>query len=125
MVQNGCAGIYPAMLAIMIAPTVGIDPFTVGFIAKLVIIVGISSFGVAGVVGGATFAALIVLSSMGLPVALAGLLISIEALIVMGRYALAVNSSILSGTITSRMFENFNTKTFDDHAAEDNEIVLY
>jgi L-cystine uptake protein TcyP (sodium:dicarboxylate symporter family) len=26
--QNGCAGIYPAMLAVMIAPTVGIDPFT-------------------------------------------------------------------------------------------------
>ena len=24
--QNGCAGIYPAMLAVMIAPTVGIDP---------------------------------------------------------------------------------------------------
>src|SRR5690606_15881266 len=26
MGQNGCAGIYPAMLAVMIAPTVGIDP---------------------------------------------------------------------------------------------------
>jgi len=31
--QNGCAGIYPAMLAVMIAPTVGIDPLTVSFIA--------------------------------------------------------------------------------------------
>ena len=24
--QNGCAGLYPAMLAVMVAPTVGINP---------------------------------------------------------------------------------------------------
>jgi L-cystine uptake protein TcyP (sodium:dicarboxylate symporter family) len=35
MGQNGCAGIYPAMLAVMIAPTVGIDPFTSGFLLPL------------------------------------------------------------------------------------------
>lgn len=45
--QNGCAGIYPAMLAVMIAPTVGIDPFTPGFIAQLIFIVTIGSVGVA------------------------------------------------------------------------------
>ena len=72
MGQNGCAGIYPAMLAVMIAPTVGIDPFTTGFLLPLVGIVTIGSVGVAGVGGGATFAALIVLSTLNLPVALAG-----------------------------------------------------
>ena len=70
--QNGCAGIYPAMLAVMIAPTVGIDPLSPGFIATLILVVAISSFGVAGVGGGATFAAIIVLSAMDLPIALAG-----------------------------------------------------
>ncbi|MGL4805286.1 MAG: L-cystine transporter, partial [Bacteroidales bacterium] len=70
--QNGCAAIYPAMIAVMIAPTVGISPFDIEFIIKLVAIIAISSFGVAGVGGGATFAALIVLSSMNLPVALVG-----------------------------------------------------
>ncbi len=30
--QNGCAGIYPAMLAMMVAPTVGIDPLQPQFI---------------------------------------------------------------------------------------------
>src|SRR5699024_3036647 len=55
--QNGCAGIYPAMLAVMIAPTVGIDPLTWEFIVPLTLIIGMSSFGVAGVGGGATFAA--------------------------------------------------------------------
>lgn len=122
--QNGCAGLYPAMLAIMIAPSAGIDPFTFGFIAKLVLIVGISSFGVAGVGGGATFAAIIVLSSMGLPVGLAGLLISIEALIDMGRTALNVNDSILSGTLTSRILGKLNLKTFNDKTVIEKDIAI-
>ncbi|APC49806.1 L-cystine transporter [Virgibacillus halodenitrificans] len=117
MGQNGCAGIYPAMLAVMIAPTVGIDPLSPGFILQLVLIIGVSSFGIAGVGGGATFAALIVLSSMNMPVALAGLLISIEALIDMGRTALNVNGAMVSGTISSRILEKLNLKTFNDKTA--------
>ena len=53
--QNGCAGVYPAMLATIVAPTVGIDVFSLQFILMLVAVVTISSFGVAGVGGGATF----------------------------------------------------------------------
>ena len=117
MGQNGCAGIYPAMLAVMIAPTVGIDPLTFSFIIPLVLIIGISSFGIAGVGGGATFAALIVLSSLNLPVALAGILISVEALIDMGRTALNVNGSMVAGTITSRALGNFDESTFNDQDA--------
>jgi L-cystine uptake protein TcyP (sodium:dicarboxylate symporter family) len=111
--QNGCAGIYPAMLAVMIAPTVGIDPYTLGFLAPLVAVVTIGSVGVAGVGGGATFAALIVLSSLNLPVALAGLLISIEPLIDMGRTALNVSGSITAGTVTSRLLGQTDLRTFD------------
>ena len=114
--QNGCAGIYPAMLAFMIAPTVGIDPFTMSFIIPLIAIIAIGSVGVAGVGGGATFAALIVLSSMGLPVALVGLLISIEPLIDMGRTALNVSGSIAAGTITSRLMGETNMAIFEADA---------
>ncbi|MBT3899850.1 MAG: cation:dicarboxylase symporter family transporter, partial [Gammaproteobacteria bacterium] len=53
--QNGCAGIYPAMLATMIAPTMGIDPLDPTFMLTLVGVVAISSFGIAGIGGGATF----------------------------------------------------------------------
>jgi L-cystine uptake protein TcyP (sodium:dicarboxylate symporter family) len=118
--QNGCAGIYPAMLAVMIAPTVGIDPFTIAFILPLVAIITIGSVGVAGVGGGATFAALIVLSAMNLPVALAGLLISIEPLIDMGRTALNVSGSITAGTFASRMLGQTDMAVFDN----DEEIEL-
>ncbi|OOH85712.1 L-cystine transporter [Pasteurellaceae bacterium 15-036681] len=104
--QNGCAGIYPAMLAVMVAPTVGIDPFSVQYIATLILVVAISSFGIAGVGGGATFAAIVVLSSLNLPLALVGLLISIEPLIDMGRTALNVNGAMVAGTISDRLLKN-------------------
>ncbi|ALC92584.1 sodium:dicarboxylate symporter [Bacillus sp. FJAT-18017] len=101
--QNGCAGIYPAMLAVMVAPAAGIDPTSISFIVTLILVVTISSFGVAGVGGGATFAALIVLSVMNLPVAIVGLLISVEPLIDMGRTALNVSGAMTSGVLTSKV----------------------
>ncbi len=111
--QNGCAGIYPAMLAVMIAPTVGINPLAPAFLIKLIVITALASFGIAGVGGGATFAALTVLSAMGLPVGLVGLLIAIEPLIDMGRTALNVNGSMLSGVISSRLMGELNLETYN------------
>jgi uncharacterized protein len=111
--QNGCAGVYPAMLAVMIAPTVGINPLTPSFIFTLIVVVAISSFGVAGVGGGATFAAILVLSTMNLPVALAGLLISVEPLIDMGRTAVNVSGAMTSGVITSKVTGELDTETYN------------
>ncbi|WP_252106850.1 MULTISPECIES: L-cystine transporter [unclassified Halomonas] len=117
--QNGCAGLYPAMLAMMIAPTVGIDPLSLEFLATLVLVVTLASFGIAGVGGGATFAAIIVLSTLDLPIALAGLLISIEPLIDMGRTAINVNGSMTAGTVTSRLLGQHDGAIF---AAESDEL---
>lgn len=112
--QNGCAGIYPAMLAVMIAPTVGIDPLTPSFLLTLVVVVALSSFGVAGVGGGATFAAILVLSAMDLPIALAGLLISVEPLIDMGRTAVNVSGAMTSGLLTSKVQKQLDTDAYND-----------
>ncbi len=117
--QNGCAGVYPAMLAIMIAPSVGINPFDPGFIATLILVVAISSFGVAGVGGGATFAAIIVLSAMNLPVALAGVLISVEPLIDMGRTALNVNDSMVAGVTTARITGELDKNVYNSKEVQD------
>jgi uncharacterized protein len=119
MGQNGCAGLYPAMLAVMIAPTIGINPLDPGFIATLIAIVTISSFGIAGVGGGATFAALIVLSALDMPVALAGLLISIEPLIDMGRTAVNVSGAMTAGTITSRVLGQADDTIFNQDLEAD------
>ncbi|WP_272493158.1 L-cystine transporter [Sporosarcina cyprini] len=112
--QNGCAGIYPAMLAVMIAPTVGQNPLEPMFLLTLVAIVAISSFGVAGVGGGATFAAILVLSALNLPVALAGLLISVEPLIDMGRTALNVSGAMTAGVTTAKVTGELDKETYNE-----------
>ncbi|WP_323155916.1 cation:dicarboxylate symporter family transporter, partial [Pseudomonas alvandae] len=87
----------------------------------LVAIVTLSSAGVAGVGGGATFAALIVLPAMGLPVSLVALLISVEPLIDMGRTALNVSGSITAGAITSQVMQQTDKALLD--AEEHGELV--
>lgn len=117
--QNGCAGVYPAMLAVMLAPTVGINPLSLSFLIPLIIITAIGSFGIAGVGGGATNAALVVLSAMGLPVELAGLLISIEPLIDMGRTALNVSDAMVAGLVTAKSVGELDQTVFDAPIAAD------
>ena len=115
--QNGCAGIYPAMLATIIAPTVGIDVFSPAFVAGLVAVVVISSFGVAGVGGGATFASLIVLGTMGLPLEIVGLLAAVEPLIDMGRTALNVSDSMVAGVTASNAAGTLDRTVYNDPEA--------
>lgn len=109
--QNGCSGIYPAMLAIMVAPVANVE-IDLQFIVTLIAVVIISSFGVAG---GATFASILVLSTLNLPVALAGVLISVEPLIDMGRTALNVNDSMLAGTGTAKLTKHWDKDTFESN----------
>ncbi len=84
------------------------------FIIKLIIVTAIGSFGIAGVGGGATFAALTVLSIMGLPVGLVGLLIAIEPLIDMARTALNVSDSMLTGIVSGKLLNEFNISAYND-----------
>lgn len=115
--QNACAGLYPAMLAVMIAPGAGVDPTSMSFIASVIGVATLGSVGIAGVGGGATFAAIVVLSALNLPVALAGLLISIEPLIDMGRTAVNVSGSMTAGTVTSKLLGQLDFATFAAHDA--------
>lgn len=111
--QNGCAAIYPAMLVIMVAPTVG-QPITPGFFALMVLIITLTSIGIAGVGGGATFAGIAVLSALGLPVGIAGLLIAIEPLIDMMRTALNVSDGMVAAVVTAKLTDSLDKKVYDD-----------
>lgn len=119
--QNGCAGIYPAMLAVMALQITG-DPLTIGFIIELVIVIAISSFGIAGVGGGATFAAVAVLSIMGLDVTIAAVLVSIEPLIDMARTALNISDSMLAGVLTAKKNGTLNTEVYNAEVQVDEQI---
>ena len=117
--QNGCAGIYPAMLAVMIAPTQGINPLDPIFLVRLIVVTTFASFGIAGVGGGATFAALVVLSAMGFPVGLAGLLIAIEPLIDMARTSLNVSDSILAGVVAAKSMNELDLEEYNNPVITD------
>lgn len=105
------------MLAAIVAPAAGIDIFSPAYILTIMAVVTISSFGVAGVGGGATFAALIVLGSLNLPVAIVGLVISVEPIIDMARTLLNVNDSMIAGIVSSKRLKTFNEEIFNDDSA--------
>ncbi len=116
--QVGWAGIYPAMLAVMIAVSNN-QEISVAFIIQLLLVIAVTSFAVAGVGGGATNAAIIVLVSMGLPVTLAAVLISIEPIIDMARTALNVNGAITAGTITGVTTKSLDREVYNSTIATD------
>ena len=111
--QNGCAGIYPAVLAIVLAPSVGIDPTSIGFILSLIAIITISSFGIGGVGGGATFAAIAVLSTYNMPLTIVALLIGIEPIIDMARTMLNINGSVVSSLVSAKMTNNIDMEVYN------------
>ncbi|CCI82041.1 L-cystine transporter [Lactobacillus hominis] len=112
--QNGCAGIYPSMVAAITAPLVGINIFSWQFVLTLIAIDVISSFGVAGVGGGATFTTLMVLGALNLPVTVLGILIAIDPVVDMARTALNVNDSMVAGVITAKNLDELDWDNFQD-----------
>ncbi|MDR1802902.1 MAG: cation:dicarboxylase symporter family transporter [Treponema sp.] len=101
--QNGCAGVYPTMVAILVGLVQGWNVWSVGFLIPLVIYVVIASIGTAGVGGGATNVTLLVLSFMGLPVELVAILVSVDFIIDMGRTLVNVSDSILAGYVVGKL----------------------
>ena len=119
--QNGCAGIYPAMVIAMIAPTLGINVLEPAFLIKVIIIIAIGSFGIAGVGGGATSAALITLSALNFPVGLVAVLLGIEPIIDMGRTMLNVNDGMITAAVTGKVCKEVDMEKFNSKYTANNE----
>ena len=121
--QNGCAGIYPAMVIAMIAPTLGINVLEPAFLIKVIIIIAIGSFGIAGVGGGATNAALITLSALNFPVGLVAVLLGIEPIIDMGRTMLNVNDGMITAAVTGKVCKEVDMEKFNSKYTANNENI--
>lgn len=100
--QNGCAGVYPAMVATMAAAAMGMNVWSPGFLIPLILYAAVTSIGIAGVGGGATNATILLLSLLGLPIELVAIMISVEFVIDMARTALNVSGSIVAGVAVAR-----------------------
>ena len=121
--QNGCAGIYPAMVVAMIAPTLGINVLEPAFLIKVIIIIAIGSFGIAGVGGGATNAALITLSALNFHVGLVAVLLGIEPIIDMGRTMLNVNDGMITAAVTGKVCKEVDMEKFNSKYTANNENI--
>ena len=117
MGMNGCAGIYPALMAVTIANMIGMK-MDITFYAMLIIVIAVSSLGIAGLPGTATMAVSVTLSSMGMGAyfPLAGGIIAIDPIIDMGRTMLNVN-----GTMTTAVAVASSIKAIDKEYVKENE----
>ncbi len=109
MGMNGCAGIYPALMAVTIANMAGIE-MNFSFYAMLVIVVTISSLGIAGIPGTATMAVSVVISGMGMGAyfPLVGGIIAIDPILDMGRTMLNVNGTMTTAIAVANSLDKID-----------------
>lgn len=111
--MNGCAGIYPALVAITVANMTG-TPIDMTFIIMLVIVIALTSFGIAGLPGSATMAISVVLSGMGMgeyfPL-IAGI-IAIDPILDMGRTMLNVNGTLTTAVLVGKSFNQIDQDVY-------------
>nr|WP_268761150.1 cation:dicarboxylase symporter family transporter [Fructobacillus fructosus] len=121
--QNGCAGVYPAILAAISATLSGTNILSLQFVITLVAVVTVASFGVAGSGGGATFASLIVLGTLNLPLSIMALVIAVDPIVDMGRTLVNVNDSIIAGLLTAKHNHLLDTKVLAESQSKSPLII--
>ncbi|ATD56083.1 cation:dicarboxylate symporter family transporter [Clostridium chauvoei] len=112
--MNGCAAIYPALMAVTIANISG-TPMDFSFYAMLVVIIAIGSLGIAGLPGTATMAVSVVISGMGMGsyFPLVGGILAIDPILDMGRTMLNVNGSMVTSVTVANSFNEIDKDIFN------------
>ncbi|MBQ3421184.1 MAG: cation:dicarboxylase symporter family transporter [Romboutsia sp.] len=120
MGMNGCAGIYPALMIVTIANMANID-MDFSFYAMSIIVITISSLGIAGLPGTATMAVSVVLSGVGLGsyFPLAGGILAIDPILDMGRTMLNVNGTMTSAISVANSFGKIDKNKFTEQLEEE------
>lgn len=107
MGMNGCAGLYPAMVTVMLAQMTN-TPMDIGFYFMLAIVIVVSSFGIAGLPGAATLSISVVISGMGMGeyFPLVGAIVAIDPILDMGRTFLNVSGTMVSAIVAGKQKED-------------------
>ena len=111
--MNGCAGIYPALVAVMLANMTG-TPIDVTFIAMLIVVIALGSFGIAGLPGASTMALSVVLSGMGLGdyFPLVAGIVAIDPILDMGRTMLNVNGTLTTAVVVGKSLNQIDEDVY-------------
>lgn len=112
--MNGCAGVFPAMLGVLIASAVG-TPMTFSFYILVVLVVTVGSIGIAGVPGTATVAATVTLNGLGYGASISsiGAIFGIDPIIDMGRTMLNVAGSMVAAIMVDKWEGNFDKEAYN------------
>ena len=113
--MNGCAAIYPALMAVTIANMSG-TPMDFSFYGMLLVIIVVSSLGIAGLPGTATMAVSVVISGMGMGAAfpLAGGIIAIDPILDMGRTMLNVNGTMVAAVTVANSLGDIDKEKYNE-----------
>ena len=109
MGMNGCAAIYPALMAVTLANMSG-TTMDISFYGMLIVIIVIGSLGIAGLPGSATMAVSVAISGMGMGAyfPLAGGIIAIDPILDMGRTMLNVNGTMVTAVAVGKSFNKID-----------------
>lgn len=114
MGMNGCAAIYPALMAVTLANMSG-TTMDISFYGMLIVIIVIGSLGIAGLPGSATMAVSVVISGMGMGAyfPLAGGIIAVDPILDMGRTMLNVNGTMVTAVAVGKSFDEIDKDKFN------------
>ena len=114
MGMNGCAGIYPALMAVTIANMAGVN-MDISFYAMLLVVITVSSLGIAGLPGTATMAVSVVVSGVGLGgfFPLAGGILAIDPILDMGRTMINVSGATTSSVVVANSLGKLDKNIFN------------
>ena len=121
---NGCSGIYPALVIVTIANMAGVNMDFSFYVMSLVVIT-ISSLGIAGLPGTATMAVSVVLSGVGLSsyFQLVGGILAIDPILDMGRTMLNVNGVMTTAVTVSNSLGKIDKNVLASNKLEEAEAV--
>lgn len=113
--MQGCAGIYPTMLIVYLANSNGITIDLTLFIMTI-IVVTLSSVGIAGVPGTALTAASVSVSGVGLSSFFNQVnpILAVDPILDMGRTCLNVSGGMVNSLIIDKKLGNFNKNIFNE-----------
>ena len=111
--MNGCAGVFPAMLGVLMGTAVGAE-MNFSFYILVVVVVTVGSIGIAGVPGTATVAATVTLNGLGFGHTLTsiGAIFGIDPIVDMGRTMLNVAGAMVSAIMVDKWEGTFDKEAF-------------
>lgn len=106
MGMNGCAGLYPALIVVMLAQMTGTKT-DLSFFLMLAVVILIGSLGIVGLPRAATLAISVAVTAMGMSeyFYLVGAVVAIDPILDMGRTLINV-----SGTMTTAIVADYRTR---------------